>query len=373
MANLHRLESIEIKGFRTFSNLDIPNLCDVNLIVGRNNLGKTSLLEALELYFSQGDRSKIVDLLVSREEYRPNVRGLKPRDISLSIESLFYGRPQLSNGHPRFRISSGPDGNRELSVEFVWLQEIKDDDEALIRYKAIRGSNIEASSDATPGIRIKFGVRSFLVPLSRLDRPASFSRRLVEASSHIPVAYLNSTGMSVEEVGRIWDIIALTDDEDRIMQALQSIFPLVEKLVLVQGYSPRAQDRIMMAKIRNQPNPVPFKSLGEGINHLLGVFLALVKSKGGVLLADEIENGIHYSVQDRLWELIFKQAAQWNIQVFATTHSWDCVEGFQVAALSQDRLQARLFRLEGDHHRIKAVSFEPKEIEIARRENIEVR
>jgi predicted ATP-dependent endonuclease of OLD family len=172
-------------------------------------------------------------------------------------------------------------------------------------------------------------------------------------------------------MGRLWDTIALTEDENTIVSALRSISPSIEKIVLVQ--TPNARNtRTLMAKLEEFPEPVPFKSLGEGVDHLLSISLALIRARNGIILVDEVENGIHYSVQASLWEMIFKQSKRWNIQVFATTHSWDCVEGFQIAA-STLQGSASLFRLERRGSDIDAVRFAPSEIEIARRESIEVR
>ncbi|MFC5418713.1 ATP/GTP-binding protein [Bosea eneae] len=373
MSNPHRLESVEIRGFRAFDELSIPNLADVNLIVGKNNIGKTSVLEALELYFSRGSRFKILEFLNSRQEYSFRKRRGYVKDGPLALEALFYGRPDLITRTPYFTIGPINDHDSELAIDFVWLQELIEQPDTPIRYRALRGNDFESAPDVVAGFRIRFGSFELLLPLERFERSSSLAAaRSAERTREVPVVYLASTGMSSEEIGRIWDTIALTEDEEEVLSALRTLFPDIEKLVLVQGPSSRGE-RILMAKLAYFSDPVPFKSLGEGVNHLLSVFLALIRTRGGVLLIDEVENGIHYSVQAELWHLIFRQAAQWDTQVFATTHSWDCVEGFQVAALEAQQGQGRLFRLEGARDMVRVVSFEPHEIEIAKRENIEVR
>jgi len=189
--------------------------------------------------------------------------------------------------------------------------------------------------------------------------------------AELPIVFLASGGLKKEEVGRIWDSIALTEDEETVLTAVHAICPSIEKLVLIQSPTdPRG--RTLMVKLKEFAEPVPFKSLGEGVEHLLNISLALIKARGGVLLIDEVENGIHYSVQPSLWNIIFKQASLWNTQVFATTHSWDCVEGFQIAASAQNG-SGSLFRLEARGSQQRAVRFAPSEIEIARKESIEVR
>jgi AAA15 family ATPase/GTPase len=69
--------------------------------------------------------------------------------------------------------------------------------------------------------------------------------------------------------------------------------------------------------------------MGDGMNRILTIILALVNSDNGCLLIDEFENGLHYTVQENLWRIIFHLSKELNIQVFATTHSEDCIKGFQ--------------------------------------------
>ena len=373
MQPVTRLESLSIRNFRAFRRLSVEGMSDVNLIVGANNLGKSSLLEALHLYFLQGSRTRIPELLLAREEFsfkRMRSRNsLRPQDVALAYESLFYGRPPLETS-PRLRIGSLDNGALSLEIAFTWLREITEELEGTVRFRTVKVSPDDDLEDVLPGLDISFADRQTLVSLERLDRDVSIRSRL-SREPDVPVVYLPSQGLSREEMGRLWDTIALTEDEDTIVSALRSISPSIEKIVLVQTPNARAT-RTLMAKLEEFPEPVPFKSLGEGVDHLLSISLALVRARNGGILIDEVENGIHYSVQASLWEMIFKQSKRWNIQVFATTHSWDCVEGFQLAA-SRLEGSASLFRLERRGSNIDAIRFVPSEIEIARRESIEVR
>jgi AAA15 family ATPase/GTPase len=100
----------------------------------------------------------------------------------------------------------------------------------------------------------------------------------------------------------------------------------------------------------------------------------MVNSKEGVLFIDEIENGIHYSIQEKLWEKLLELAEKLNVQVFATTHSWDCIDGFQRALNAfHDPSQGQLLRMSMRNDEITATSFDARELAIATRENIEVR
>jgi hypothetical protein len=372
MPSTSRLNNLLIRNFRAFRHLSVEGLSDVNLVVGGNNLGKSSLLEALHLYFLQGSRTRIPELLLAREEFsfkRMRTRTtFRNQDVALAYESLFFGRPPLE---PAPSLSIGPldETSPSLQITFAWLQEITEELEGSVRFRTVKAAS-EDDLEVLPGLDISFDDRQTLVSLDRLDRDIALRGRL-SREQELPVVYLPSQGLGREEMGRLWDTIALTEDEDTIVSALRSISPSIEKIVLVQ--TPNARNtRTLMAKLEEFPEPVPFKSLGEGVDHLLSISLALIRARNGIILVDEVENGIHYSVQASLWDMIFRQSKRWNIQVFATTHSWDCVEGFQIAA-STLQGSASLFRLERRGSDIDAVRFVPSEIEIARRESIEVR
>jgi AAA15 family ATPase/GTPase len=118
--------------------------------------------------------------------------------------------------------------------------------------------------------------------------------------------------------------------------------------------------------------PVPLRSFGDGLNRLFGIVLSLVNAKGGLLLIDEFENGMHYTVQLDTWRAIFRLAQTLDVQVFATSHSWDAIEAFQKAAAEtpEDGVLIRLSRKGED---IVPTIFREDELAVATRDRIEVR
>ena len=109
------------------------------------------------------------------------------------------------------------------------------------------------------------------------------------------------------------------------------------------------------------------------MNRMLGIALALVNAKDGMLLIDEVDTGLHYSVLPDLWKLIFEVAHRLNVQVFATSHSWDCIQAFQQAADANKDEEGMLIRLENRKDSIRAVTFDEEELAVVAREQIEVR
>ena len=81
-----------------------------------------------------------------------------------------------------------------------------------------------------------------------------------------------------------------------------------------------------MAKVVGKDHPVTIRSLGDGAVRAFATALALANSTNGFLLIDEAENGIHHSVQPKFWNMVLQTAQRNNVQVVATTHSWDCVK-----------------------------------------------
>ncbi len=132
-------------------------------------------------------------------------------------------------------------------------------------------------------------------------------------------------------------------------------------------------ERDLIENVAGMAEPLPLQNLGNGMWRNLGIALALLNAKDGILLIDEFENGLYYSVQPDLWRFIFRLARSLNAQVFATTHSWDCIEAFQRAASEGHQEEGLLIRLESKKGEIGVTSYDEQELTIATREHIEVR
>jgi AAA15 family ATPase/GTPase len=136
--------------------------------------------------------------------------------------------------------------------------------------------------------------------------------------------------------------------------------------------------RSAKVKMADAPRPVPLNSLGDGMLRVLQLALKLFSAKGGFLLIDEFENGLHFSVQEKIWALLFDMAEKLDIQVFATTHSWDCIESFTKVAVSRQDIDGVLFRMgrsvrTSDSGRIIATVFDEAALANITQADVEVR
>ena len=164
------------------------------------------------------------------------------------------------------------------------------------------------------------------------------------------MTYVRSSSLDTPEIVRLYEDIAGTEEEDEVVHLLSWIIPEAERL-LTKG---AGEERTIYVKRKGRPHPEPLRTFGEGAFRLTGLALALFNSRGSVCLIDEIENGIHYELFDQIWEKLSLLSQELNVQVFATTHSKDCIEAFE-RSYRYPHFDACFHRLERDKDRIVAI------------------
>ncbi|WP_428275847.1 AAA family ATPase [Candidatus Palauibacter sp.] len=197
------------------------------------------------------------------------------------------------------------------------------------------------------------------------------------ADTSSPAVRCRSLGPGVLEDDRIakwWSAVAPTVDQDKVVDALRLVVDGVESADVVAEHTgrQRPRDRVIV-RLKGDPAPVPLKHLGDGAVRVFGVALALANSRNGFLLIDEVENGIHHSVQKRFWRMVLETAEANNVQVLATTHSRDCVEGFAQAAAECQHIEGALARINRRNGETWAVEYPEKDMWVAAEQGIEVR
>ena len=359
------LNSLEVRNFRAFRDLKIERLGRVNLLVGKNNVGKTCLLEAIHLYASRASTPTFIwEIMRTRREVkRPFVN---VRDMLAALKYLFYGRNDIKPGLQPIQIGPINSPHEMLSIAVDWsVTEIRDG--------TLHTRPLEPGEDYTADNLVpRFTIQTAGTTLSYPIDPSLPQGILRLNSNEIPCILIPAHGLNGQRLTELWDGIALTKLQADVLAALRLIAPGLVDLNFVS--TPLSGgERIPVVKITDIDERLPLYSLGDGMLRALGISLALVNAKDGILLIDEFENGIYYSVQPDLWRLIFQVARRLNVQVFATTHSWDCIEGFQKAANADKQTEGLLIRLESIKGDIVSTLFDERQQGIATREQIEVR
>jgi AAA15 family ATPase/GTPase len=346
------LESLEIKNFRAFEELRIERLGRVNLFIGENNVGKSSLLEALWLLAHEGHPVVIAQILEHRDE---------------AASSVIYKQLNGDEGVSRLNLQKILNDNAlsEGDPDFLSL-EIGD---MLPSTNKITMSFLMATS-------LQVEVENNLNGVYRSDRSAyPLKHPLVDTTwpdPMFPCTIITANSSTLNKIEQLWDNIVLTPEEDDVLNALRLITPSIQKINWV-NMSNAENHRIPMVVLNGKSERIPLRRLGEGMNRLFGLILALVNAKNGVCLLDEIENGLHFSIQPQVWHLIFEVARRLNVQVFATTHSWDCLTAFQEAASENEDEEGLVIRLVNKNGRIRVTFFDEKGMKVIVREGMEIR
>ena len=360
-----KVDSVTIERFRTFRKLHVQGLGLVNLIVGKNNTGKSSFLEAVRILATDAALGELQTILRDREEYATGPEAERsPR--SLRYSGLFHGCREISERPEPFRISAhGSIHPKEVSIRIGWFSRARDD-QGNLQYEEHHTD--EPEGEASVEITTSDGTR-----IHQLQNPRIATFLLNRRSNKgVPCFFIGPhSGANTAELGTLWDGIALSDSEEEVVQALRIIDPYISKVTMVGGDGSRMQ-RTAYVRTEALPRPVPLRLFGDGMNRLFAIILALVNARLGLMLIDEFENGLHYSIQMSTWRTVFRLAKKLDTQVFATTHSWDTISAFQQAA-AESRDTGVLLRLARRGDEILPTVFEKEEVAIATRERIEVR
>jgi len=358
--------SFKISNFRCFRETTLDNLERVNLIAGKNNVGKTALLEALFLHcgaynpgltvaldvtrgieqakaelqrwaetpwdslFSEFDTSKIVQLVGEDEGAGRRTLRLKvvrqPEELACIVHSI-QPSPDKSEGIP------------SLSSEMAQVLELE----------CIEGEQ----SRKYYMILDQKGVRFEPIP----PRPP------------FPTVFLGSRGrISPAENAERFGQLQVRKQHDILLRALQVIEPRLESLsVVVTRGVPMIHGDIGLGRL------VPLPLMGGGMERLASLVLVIGTIPNGVVLVDEVESGLHYSILPKVWRAIGEVARQFNTQVFATTHSLECIVAAHRAFSESERYDFRLHRLDRDKESISAVTYDQETLEAAIETGLEVR
>ena len=371
VSRLH-LPSLTVEGFRGIRALELSDLGRVTLLAGKNSIGKTTILEAIRAFASRGDTWSLINLIETREELVPGSDEDGDEMLFPEIASLFhkYDPGMHARNPPLIRIGA-KQGFHELSLRLV------DDPDSETLF----------TEDISPkALSVCFGERESTIPVGplrhygqiKLRQRLPRKGRFRNPDSWPDPIVLESIGPGLldnDKVARLWDSVALTKAEDFVTKTLRLVVGVkLERLAFLgdPSRSYRVRGRRVVDKMNSTSVPIPLKRLGDGAQRLLGIALALASCQNGILLIDEVENGIHYSIQPELWRMILRAAKESNVQVVAATHSSDCIAGFAAAAVESLEV-GTLIRLESVGDGLHAVQYSEAGLEVAAQQMIEVR
>lgn len=298
------IDSIEIKNFRGIHHGKIDKLSRVNLFFGKNNCGKSTLLEGLFLVCGQSNPLLPATINAMRTYTR------------LSEKDIHYFFYQM-------------DASREIQIFTSGEQERN---LAITAFQDVVATEVNSGSTEIPhryGLRMKYSTRDgeyaseVLYDLgnsNQIEPKTLIDEHYVEKLKCLFLSPHYDSNASMEGLQNIY----MNKDEDFLAEALKVLEPTAKNPVFMEN--------VMLVDI-GLPQRIPINLMGDGIRKIVSFLTSIYACRGGVVLIDELSNGFHYSVMKPMWDIVIRAAIKNDVQIFATTHDEDSIRGFQQAAL----------------------------------------
>jgi hypothetical protein len=338
------LKTVHIRNYRGFEEYSLKGLQRVNLLVGKNNAGKTALLESVHLLATGGDVGVFYEIANRRGEVTPGGTSDTGR---LDLSHFFYGHTvsegssfsvHSDNGLPKLDVKVVP-----LSMDMV--DRLPFDDEVPRRYAygltiacGPTEDSITLPIEIMEDGAVAIDSRAWLRPTPPGERSAKRMARFISPDS-----------MSERQLRIVWDQIITASQEAEVIQAMRILDPSIGSVAFLTGEvqsarypAPRPRSTGVVVGFNNGSRRIPLGSCGDGMRRLLAISAALIRSKGGFLIVDEIDTGFHYSIMGDLWKLVIRTAMAQDVQVFATTHSLDCIRGLAKVCREDAEMKAQI-------------------------------
>lgn len=358
-------KSIKINNFKGFHEFTMDRIGRINLITGVNNVGKTSLLEAM--FFHGGAYSPAVAMSIE------TFRGLGKVFIELGGTNNKTPWDSLFNNFDTSKDIeiSGEFADcsaRKISLQIVHPSEESSEKLPMLQYGA-SGSTGPSSQDSFPAspetdivLRLNYeespgnkSGSSLLVigpsgPRTPLLRKAPFPTIFLPARFRVKIE---------EDVNR-FSKLEIEGQQNLLIKALKVMEPRIKRIAVVAlGGQPVLYGDIGLSQMLKLPH------MGDGMSRLASLILAIGNARNGVVLIDEIENGFHHTMMSKVWEAIDEAANDFNTQIFATTHSLECVISAHKAFSKEGHNDLIVHRLERKNDVVKDIAFNQADLDTA--------
>ena len=367
--------ALTIQGLRGVKKLRLNDFQKINLLVGKNNCGKTTILESIFLLIGatnarlplstnafRGGFNIIddnswrlffhklnvnTDIFLTGELKQPiGKRTLKIRPHVVSTLSTNSTKTRLDKD--MFNIEDSYSGTSSII------------DGLVLELSLTRGKNTKLKKITTKIIVKEITSKKGSEVVLDLDSPTNYKEDMKGV-------FLNSRTVSFgREASTRFNNIQIKKQVKEIIEVLRHIEPNLKSLTL-------SKDGVVYCDI-GLDQLLPINVMGDGMFRLFSIIVTIFDTQNGIVLIDEIENGFHHSSQKILWNSIMKAAKEFNVQIIATTHSMECVRAFNsVSSGSSEKNKSRLFRIEKVKDEINVISYDNKVLTSTLESNWEVR
>jgi AAA15 family ATPase/GTPase len=312
------IKDIEINNFRCFDRLKVSGCKRINLISGKNNIGKTVLLEAI--FLNSKPTKDTVFLLCNLRRESSNFSEIL---LEKTYANFFFQQETRSSCSIEIIFE---DGSSKIVTINIGEEESFSDrlDLTPNSVSLWLKTNIDNSDFYTTIITSR--KQQISTPSDRNKTPRPYlNPKYIQNSSFIPSSLISSTVGLTEA----FDTARLNEKDEEVLTAFQIID---DSIIAVESFS--VPEPTMYLK-RQGEKRLPLSLFGDAMNRIADIILKIINNQDSVLLIDEVENGIHHSNQIAFWDFLYRLAEQLNVQIFATTHSLEMTEAFIKAGLTR--------------------------------------
>jgi hypothetical protein len=362
-------KSFEIRNFRCFKDITLRPLERLNLIAGKNNSGKTSFLEALFLHSGPSNPNLPLRINIFRGI---DAFPIYPEEI--------WG-PLFFDGHTEgtIEITSTNERNEHDTLKIT----LEEAEESFISPSVGGTTTTTTTSPPSSGaehqmslfpetreliLTYKNGTGRTGIARAYINQQGQIKGRQSTLKHKYPGVFLPARRVFLGADADRFSKLDRKGEAEQLLNTMKLLEPRLTRLaVLTTGGIPMINGDIGLKEL------VPLPMMGEGMVRLLSILLAIYDSINGIVLIDEVENGLHHKVMVKVWEAIAVAARQAKAQIFATTHSWECAVAAHQALKTLGDYDLLFHRFNMTDGEIKAVTYNQKKLETAISTGLEVR
>ncbi|PWQ96886.1 AAA family ATPase [Leucothrix pacifica] len=300
------VQSVHFSNYRNFTDFTMDGLQRINLIVGDSNVGKTGLLEGLVTLWGNEEQFKAL----------PNTFRMSYGDYTTSLDSFWsWLHPQRNHSLTMILRSTDID-NLMRAVRY----------EDHVRYDR---DSVERSLQKTP-----YKINILPIGIGNYEFQVDLFNQLANTKN----------------------------GKESLVSSLQVIEPRLKGLDYLK--LPSSNHAMVYADV-DLDYKIPTTQFGHGFTRSMEMLSNLILSGSDIMIADEIENGIHYSALGSVWKAIIDYAVKNDVQVFATTHSRECIAAAHEAMSEQENYELNVIRLQNRKGEVVAINHNKEDIETA--------
>ncbi|OAD22716.1 ATPase-like protein [Candidatus Thiomargarita nelsonii] len=307
------IKNVEIENFRCFGKSKFSGFSRINLIGGKNNAGKTAFLEALYLNNSPQELSVM------------HIRGIDEARIK-SLAAKAWNNLFLDKDKKAMIAMQFVNEEHKTSLLEISMPQSKRDVIQIIQKLELSKHFFKKGSDLSL-LQFNYQVdNEFRETLSLIAHSDGFTIYEPNIPSHLTftkIAFCPSDDkLSSKHLAEQYDLAYINHHSDKLLKVFQIIDPSIEDVRTLNIGEPSIYLQ------RKNEEHMPLSLFGDSLNRATDFLMKLVNNQNGILLIDEIENGFHHTSLRELWRLLFDLTAEFNVQIFATTHSLEMLQAF---------------------------------------------